>query len=360
MRFNRKLLAILCSLSTPVLAWDTPLNPDLRPSFGFVAGESGDVSASQDLTLTESVTGPKGKVISSSTDSQSRNLGGQSGDFFADALFPLTNSLSLQAGGGITSSLNKADELQLAALGTTVNLPATSNDTALAKALLSVRYYFLDVPLTGKELTDNPDHWPSVALTASGNDSIYREQTNTTDSVSTPLPGTHTQDLSLASDVRLPVANAWTILANVSVSVSKTDTPETATTAGDETQLKTITYGGGAKWYWVDHNCIHEDNRQNPDRWISLALTADGTTTANGTDTIDQVNGKVVQREATSGGYSVNTEFRVPVTNNLTFRFGIGGGTSTYQVPQPDAANPASKSTTPSFSGFLGIRGYFL
>jgi len=359
MHFNTKLLAVLCGLSTAAMAWDTPRNPDLRPSFGFSAGGSSDISPSTDLTLTESVTGTKGKVTTGA-DSATRNLSRQSEDFVTDALFPLTNSLSLQAGGGITSTLNKADELALKELGTSVSLAATTNDTALATAFLTLRYYFLDLNLTGTELTDNPDHWPSVALTGSGSDSIYREQTNTTAGVSTPLPGTHTQTLTAASEVRLPVAQAWTLLLNVSGSSSMTDTPETATAGGDETHLKTITYGGGAKWYWVGHNGIHEDNHQNPDRWYSLSLTADGTTTTSGAETTTPVNGNVVQRDVTSSGYSLSTECRLPLTNNLTLRFGIGGGSSTQQLPQPDATNPASKTTSPSINGFLGIRGYFL
>lgn len=355
MRFNGRLLAVLCGLSGLALAWDTPLNPDLRPSFGFSTGGSIDTSPSQDLTLTE--TGPRGKVY---TGSETRDLSRQSENFFTDALFPLTNSISVQAGGGLTSTLNKADELTLKVFNTTVDDAATSNDTALATGLLSVRYYFLDVNLTGAELKDNPDHWPSAALTASGNDSIYREQTNTTDGVSTPLPGTHTQSLTFTGDTRLPIAEAWTLLANVSETLSKTDTPETATAAGDETRTQTISYGGGAKWYWVGHNGIGQDHHQNPDRWFSLSLTAEGTSTASGTETITQVNGNVAQRDVTTSGYSINTECRLPVTDNLTIRFGIGGGSSTQQVPQPDAGTPASKTTTPSFNGFLGIRGYFL
>jgi hypothetical protein len=359
MRFNGKLLAILGSLSVPVLAWDTPLNPDLRPSFGFSAGGSADTSSSQDLTLMESVTGPRGKVTTA-TDDQSRNLSSQSENFSTDALFPLTNSISIQAGGGITSNLNKGDELTLKALTTSVDLAASSNDVALATGLLAFRYYFLNVNLTGVDLTDNPDHWPSTAVTASGDDSIYREQTNTVSGVSTPLPETHTQSLTFASDTRLPVANAWTLLVNVSETMSKTDTPQTATTGGDETHLDTINYGGGAKWYWVGHNGIHEDNHQNPDRWYSISLTASGTSTTSGTETITPVGGKVADRDITSTGYSISSECRLPLTNNLTLRFGFGGGSSSSQAPQPDPGNPSYKTTTSSINGFVGIRGYFL
>jgi hypothetical protein len=359
MRFNTKLLPLLGVLSTTAWAWDTPLNPDLRPSFGFSMGGSVDDSPHSDLTLTESATGPKGKVTTKE-DSETRNLSLQSENFVTDALFPLTNSLSLQAGGGITSNLNKADQLQLKALSTTVNLAATSNDVALATAFVTLRYYLVNVNLTGTELTDNPDHWPSFAVTASGDDSIYREQTNTTDGVSTPLPGTHTQTVTLEGQSRLPIANAWTLLVNVNGAFNKTLTPETATAAGDETRLTTISYGGGAKWYWVGHNGIHDDHHQNPDRWFSVSLTADGTTSTSGTDVSTAVDGTVVTRDTTSTGYSLSSEFRLPLTNDLTLRFGFGGGSSTSQAPQPNTTTPASKSTTPNINGFVGIRGYFL
>jgi hypothetical protein len=47
------------------------------------------------------------------------------------------------------------------------------------------------------------------------------------------------------------------------------------------------------------------------------------------------------------------------VTNNLSFRIGLGGGISHNQVPE-SGANSAVETTTPSFNGFAGIRGYFL
>src|SRR5712691_8364837 len=120
MSFNASCIVpgvFLIGFSGFAMAWDTPRNPDLRPSFGFRAGGSNDVGALDD--------------ISKSGAQESRDVENQNLDFSTDALFPLINAWSLQAGAGMTSNLNKSDESTLAS--------ASSLDTAMVNAFLSSR-----------------------------------------------------------------------------------------------------------------------------------------------------------------------------------------------------------------------------
>jgi len=354
MRF--KAVVLCCAFAAPAFAWDTPRNPDLRPSFGFEAGGGADLHATQDLTLTE--TGPRGRVLG--TDAETRDLSGHTGQFVADALFPLNDRLSVQGGGGITTTVDRADALALLANKTSVSLANTTTDTSLATAFMSLRYYFLDCNV-GHALTDNPDQWPSLALRISGNDSIYRNQTNTaTNGATSVARNSRSYLIGGGIDARVPLAEAWTLLVYLDGANGQTDLPEKSNAAGDDSQLTTLAYGGGAKYYWVNQNLIRDDHHENPDRWISLAFTVAGTHATHGQETLNETSGVVDQRDLSLSGFNTDAELRLPLSNSVTFRLGVGGGQTTLSAPQVGNNNPSVKTKTTFLNAFAGVRAYIL
>ena len=325
-------------MTSTAFAWMTPRNPDLRPSFGFQAGGGTDVNASQT------------KTASPGSPSQTRSISNQSLDFTTDALFPVTDAVSLQAGGGLTSDQSSSEPTPL--------LAGSSLDRTSATAFLLGRYFFLDHSLTGSAPQDNPDQWPSITLMASGADSIYRQQTDILSGNKVPREGSLEQSITFSEDTRLPVANAWTLLLNLAGTMSRTEVKATATANGTETRDQRITYGGGFRYYWVGKNFIAQDEHTNPDRWLSTQFIADGIQSVNSHQTITTSSSGTDIRDTHTTGYSLSMDWRFPLTNNLTFRIGMSGGQTRQTVPM-STQNAGSITNTPTFSGFAGIRGYF-
>ncbi len=125
-----------------------------------------------------------------------RGVGNQTSNFFTDALFPISNHWSLQAGAGIISDHSTSDATAL--------LAGSSTDRTSANAVVTSRYYFIDHSVVSAPLTQNPDQCPSLAFIVSGQDSIYREGTNNLNGNKTPQQGGLNQNLSFGGDTRLP------------------------------------------------------------------------------------------------------------------------------------------------------------
>jgi hypothetical protein len=322
------------------LAWDTSRNPDRWTEVGMQVTGGGDIGA--DISSTH-------KGIDQTASQPFNNL-----EPLGELLVPLSNNLSVRA--SLAGSFNQSSRDQS---GT---LDAIDSNSKSLDYTTTLRYYFLDRHLTSEDISQNPDQWPSANLAFDGSNRVGYDTTNTFNGVDNqPLDNdlddgfSHTYGVS--GGIRLPVSNHWTWNANLGASFNDYGNPGAANVTESETRTDIITASAGPKYYFVGHNLIAQDNGKNPDRWISLATTVNGTISANG-EQDNSFNGVETDRSADSHSLGFTSELRLPVANALTLRLGITGNWGYSNLPE--TGNYSSyDSYSPSVTGLIGLRYFF-
>ena len=330
------MLCLLCVIRVAEAA-DTSKNPDRWPMMGFQAGGSVNIGNSQDVLS-------KGKTTT-------RGTGSHSGEFLNEFLVPLTNEWSVRETGGLTSTQNTVN-----AAGA---LAASSGDLATVDFSLQARYYFVDQHVTSADVSQNPDEWPSTALTIGGSTQLF-DDSEKSQRTTLPLPEAKatTQSLTFTQDARLPLSNHVTLNVALGGAVSHSDLDGTATSTGTITRTNNVNATLGMRYYFVGHNAIRNDRNLNPDRWLSFGCSVEALTRINGRTEHDFVNGTSDVQDTSNNSLTFSSEWRIPVANSVTLRIGVGG-TAAHSQASETKADSGSESRGGSLTGFIGVRYYF-
>jgi hypothetical protein len=267
----------------------------------------------------------------------------------ADVLLPLSPHWSVQGGAGY--SYTRTVE------GETAHVASSAGDTRAVTYLGLARYYAVHRPWVSVDTSQNPDRWPSAALFVQGNFSVDQDNATSLNGVANRRTDLSSRNVTVGTDWRIPLSNRFTLLGTLEGDFGRSETPQT-TTAGTVSQTTTLTAVAGYRYYFVGNNAIADDRGTNPDRWTSLSLMWSGTLGVAGQET-NTLNNAVDQRSISSGSTGLSAEFRLPVTNALTLRFGAGGVYSEASRPET-AQRSRSYQSSSHATLLLGLRYYFI
>jgi hypothetical protein len=266
-----------------------------------------------------------------------------------DVRLPVANAWTIEGTFSANFSQSKSDEAPQRA--------GSEGDSIGQNGLLSLRYYAVGKHLTRADVSQNPDEWPMIALRASEN-TLLRNQTSSSLNGVASSRSDATQTIYTGGlDLRLPLANRWTLLATGLVNWTRTESPATATLPEGRSTLVGPALTFGYRYYFVGCNYIAKDHQQNPDRWTSFAMTLSGYRSFDGRQTSFASQGEE-DRDDLSETVSLNLEIRAPITDHLTLRFDVGGQYGHRATDQtPTAARTVQTISSITLGG--GIRYYF-
>ena len=262
------------------------------------------------------------------------------------ALLPLSEDFTLTAGFG--GDWTETD----AAGGSGTN----AADESQVTYQFGGRHYFEGANAASAPKSDNPDRWTSLGLTYSGLDTINHSAANANGNF-TQEQGT--LNSTLTADTRIPIDDAWTLLAGLSGSHAYSKLLPTPTSAGAKTVTDSLSLSGGFRYYFVGKNLITDDGGLNPDKWvmISFVVAAGGALHSRQTITT-QAGPDAGQRDNQTRAYTATLTTRIPITDHASLAFSTNAGYNRTFTPFLPSANGALTRTAPI--GFSASLRYFL
>ncbi len=317
-------------------AWEAPNNPDRWLSVQTSISGNLPLTGEQDVVI-------KGQEEDQNTRSYSVNPA-------IEAILPVSDALTIQAGTGFLYSQSTADAGP--------HLPGTAADIRSVTYDAVARFYGVEEPLVDRDTSRNPDRWPSFALNVSGNESISQSNAVSLNNVGRSRDDQATSLTSVGGELRLPISNRFTLLSALTASFTHANTPETAASAGIESKTTDLTVTMGYRYFFLDNNYIQHNRHKNPDQWNSFTLLMTGTRALHGNQTFT-LNGSSEERNVGLGAAGLNAELRLPVTDAITLRFSAGG-LYTEATANETPTHASGFQATSQVNLAFGIRYYFI
>ncbi|MFI5349571.1 MAG: hypothetical protein ACHQ2Z_08515 [Elusimicrobiota bacterium] len=323
---------LLLAAAGRAAAKDLSLNPDHWKTIEVTEGGSSSMKGDQ-------IVYSKGPDV----DNNRRTLNTNSSFML---LLPLAEDFTLVAGAG--GDWTETDT----AGGNGTN----AADESQVTYQLGGRHYFESAHGAGAPESENPDRWTSLGLTFSGLATINHSAGN--------AAGNFTQEQgtvnsTLTADTRVPVSDAWTLLAGLSGTNSYAKLEPTPTSAGSRTNTDSLSLSGGFRYYFVGKNLISDDGDLNPDKWIMLSLVLGAGGALHSRQTITtQAGPDAGQRDNQTRAYTATLTTRIPITDHASLAFSTNASYNRTFTPFLPSANGALTRGTPI--GFSASLRYFL